>query len=252
MARSPAGYAHVTGDGGAVVATIDDEVMAAGLAVDRFANRRLERLISFRLTQRRAQIRRILLAEAHIQRAGASHPDAVAAFAEIMGQRGDKAEPPAGFAHGDIARRSTGAIVTVVERPPPLQPGTNQRQRQILVEPVLAADIAHRHDLDYDEIETLFAGPSDEIVEFVFVDPAQRHGVDLDGKSGSLGRGQPFEDRLEPAAAGDRRKFRRVERVDRDVHSTHAAIVELVSVAGELASVRRQGQLVERATVEMT
>src|SRR6516164_8024239 len=108
MDRSPAGYAHVAGDGGTVVATIDDEVMAARLAVDRFANRRLEHLISFGLTQGGAQIRGILLAEAHIQRAGAGHPDAVAAFAEIMGQRGDEAEPPTGLAHRDIARRSAG------------------------------------------------------------------------------------------------------------------------------------------------
>src|SRR5271167_1277917 len=170
MDRSPAGYAHVAGDGGPVVATVDDEVMAARLAVDRFANRRLERRISFGVAQRRAQVRGILLAEAHIQRACAGHPDSVAALAEIMGQRGDETEPPTGLAHRDIARRSACAIVALVERPPPLQPGAYQRQRQILIEPVLAADIAHRHYLDDHEVETLFAGPGDEIIELILVD----------------------------------------------------------------------------------
>jgi len=162
----------MAGDGGPVVATVDDEVVAARLAIDRFANGRLERLISFGLAQRRAQIRRILLAEAHVERTGTGHPDAVAALAEIMGQRSDEAEPSTGLAHRDIARRSAGAIVALVERPPPLQPGAYQRQRQILIEPVFTADIAHRHNLDHHEVETLLAGPGHKIVELVLVDTA--------------------------------------------------------------------------------
>src|SRR5208282_4862289 len=124
--RAPAGHAHMPGDGGPVVATVDDEIVTARLAADRFPNRRLERFISFGLTQGGAQIGRILLAEAHIKGAGASHPDAVAALAEIMGQGRDKAEPPTGLAHRHIARWAAGAIIGLVERPPPLQPGANQ------------------------------------------------------------------------------------------------------------------------------
>src|ERR1700724_122773 len=69
--RSPAGHAHMPGDGGPVMAAVDDEVVALGLAVDGFANRRFERLIAFGLTQRGAQIGRVLLAEAHVKGTGA-------------------------------------------------------------------------------------------------------------------------------------------------------------------------------------
>ena len=95
------------------------------------------------------------------------------------------------------------------------------------------------------------AGPGDEVVELVLVDAAQRHGVDLDREPGSLRRREPFEDRLEPAAAGDLGELRRVERVDRDVDPAHAAIAQFAGVAGELAAIGRQGQLVERAGADM-
>src|SRR6202048_3048470 len=111
---------------GPVMTTVNDEVVAARLAVDRFANRGLERLVPFGLAQRGAQIRRILLAETHIERPGAGHADAVAALAEIMGQRSDKAEPAAGLAHRYIARRTAGAVIGFVKRPTPLQPGAHQ------------------------------------------------------------------------------------------------------------------------------
>ena len=126
--------------------------------------------------------------EAHIERAGAGEPHAVAALAEIMGERRDEAEPPAGLAHGEIARRAAGAVVGLVERPAPLQPRPHQRQRQILVEPRLAADLAHRHDLDEDEVEALLAAPGDEMVELVVVDAFERDGVDLDREPGALAR----------------------------------------------------------------
>ena len=43
-----------------------------------------QRLVGFRAAQRLAQIGRILLAEAHVERAGAGDPDPVAALAEIV------------------------------------------------------------------------------------------------------------------------------------------------------------------------
>ena len=193
----------------AVVAAVDDEIVALRLAGDRLADRRLDRLVAFGLAQRRAQIGRVLLAEAHIQRAGAGQPHPVAAFAEIMGQRRDEAEPPSGLAHRHIARRPAGAVIGLVERPAPLQPGAHQRQRQVLVEPVLAADIAHRHDLDDDEVEPLIAAPGDEIVEFVLVDAAQRDRVDLDREPGPLRGGEPVEHLVEPAAPCDLGELRR-------------------------------------------
>src|SRR5262249_47324309 len=116
----------MTGSSRAVVATVDDKVGPAWLAVDRVTNCRLKRCISLRLAQRCSQIRRVLLTEAHKERTGAGHPHPVATLAKIMSQRSDKAEPPAGLADGYIARRPPGAVVTLIERPPLLQPGTDQ------------------------------------------------------------------------------------------------------------------------------
>src|ERR1700720_4671399 len=107
----------MTGDGRPVVASVDDEIVALRLAVDRLADRRLERLVPFGLPQGRAQIGRILLAEAHVQSAGAGHPNAVAALAKIMGQGCDEAEAPTGLAHGHVARGTTGAVIGLVEGP---------------------------------------------------------------------------------------------------------------------------------------
>src|SRR5258708_472600 len=176
----------------------------------------------------------------------AGHPDAIAALAEIMGQRRDEAEPPPGLPHGDIPRRASSAVIALVERPAPLQSGTHQRQRQILVEPVLAADVTHRHDLDEHEVKALFAGPCDEVVELLLVDAAQRYGVDLTREPRGFRRREPFEAYFETPTAGDFGEFRRVEGVDRDVAPAHAALAQFIGVAGELTAVRRQGQLVER------
>src|SRR6185437_16248345 len=126
--RSPAGHTHMAGDCGPVVAAVDDEIVTLRLAADRFADRRFDGVVAFRLPERRAQIGGILLPEAHIERAGAGQPDAIAAFAEIVGQRGDEAEPPAGLAHRDIARRAAGTVIAFVERPAPLQPGADERE----------------------------------------------------------------------------------------------------------------------------
>src|SRR5437763_12775266 len=127
-ASSPARDAHMAGNRGPVVAPVDDEIVPLGLARDRFADRSFKRLIAFGLAQWRTQIRRVLLPQPHIERAGAGQADAAAALAEIMGQRRDKAEPPAGLAHGDVTRRAAGAVVAVIERPAALQAGAHQRQ----------------------------------------------------------------------------------------------------------------------------
>ena len=75
-------------DGGAV----DDEVVALGLARDRLLDGALEALVALGGAQRRAQVGGVLLAEAHVERAGAGDADAVAALAEIVGQRRDEAD----------------------------------------------------------------------------------------------------------------------------------------------------------------
>ena len=75
------------GTAGAVMAPVDDEIMPLGLARDGLADRRLEqRIVLVEGPQRGPQVGGILLAQAHIERAGAGQPHAVAALAEIMGQ----------------------------------------------------------------------------------------------------------------------------------------------------------------------
>ena len=129
-----AGNAHMTAQRGAGVAAVDDEVVALGLAGDRSTMACREQFVASEARKRRAQIGGVLLAEAHVERAGAGEPHAVAAFAEIMGHRRDEAEPAAGLLHAHIAGRAAGAVVEVLERVARRQPRPHQRQRQILVD----------------------------------------------------------------------------------------------------------------------
>src|ERR1700733_11485453 len=73
-----AGHAHMARYRRALVAPIDDEVVTLGLARDRRGDRAVEQRVVGARPQRRAQIGRILLAQAHEQRAGAGHAHAVA------------------------------------------------------------------------------------------------------------------------------------------------------------------------------
>src|SRR5262249_59121343 len=123
---------------------------------------------------------------------------------------------------------------------------TNRGRRITRRGPFPPADVAHRHDLDKHQVEALLAGPCDEIVELFLVDPAQRHGVDLDREPGDFRRGEPFEHHVKAAAAGDLGKFRRVERGYRDIDSAGAAIAKLPGAAGKLAALCRPGPLAER------
>src|SRR3546814_16794583 len=86
-----------------------DTTLFRSLAADRLEDRGVEQLVALALAQRRAQVGGVLLAQAHVERAGAGQPHAVAAFTEVMGHRRDEAEAPAGLLHAQIARRPTGA-----------------------------------------------------------------------------------------------------------------------------------------------
>src|SRR5438105_313982 len=141
----PPRHAHVAGERRATVAAIDDEIVPLGLARDRLVDRGVERVVALGGPQRRAEIRGILLAETHVERARAGHAHPVAGFAEIVGERGDEAEPAAGLLDPHVARRSAGAVVDVLERIALAKPRAHHRERQILLEPALA-HVAERHD----------------------------------------------------------------------------------------------------------
>src|SRR5688572_33288415 len=122
-------------------AAVDDEVVSLGLSRDRLVDRPLQELVAFRRAERGAQIRRVLLAEAHVKRAGAGDAHAVAALAEIMGERRDEAYPAARLRHLDIARRTAGPVAGLRHRKTLGEAGAYQRQRQVLIRPV-AVDVA--------------------------------------------------------------------------------------------------------------
>src|SRR5271157_1095379 len=94
---SAAGHAHMAGNGRALVAAIDNEIVALGLAPDRLVDRGKEQVVGLRGAQWFAQIGRVFLAETHIECAGAGHPHAIAGFAEIMRERSNETEAAAGF-----------------------------------------------------------------------------------------------------------------------------------------------------------
>src|SRR6185312_8194997 len=101
-------HAHVPRHGGAARAAVDDEVVALGLARDGFVDGTHQRVVVGAGAQRRAQIGGVVLAETHVERAGAREPHAVAALAEIVRHRGDEAEAAARLLDTDIARRAAG------------------------------------------------------------------------------------------------------------------------------------------------
>src|SRR5215813_2557382 len=89
----------------------DDEVMALWLPGDGRVDRGVEEGVVATCAKRRSEIGCVLLAETHIESAGAGDAYAIARFAEIMRQRRDEAEPPPSLAHLDIAGRTAGAVV---------------------------------------------------------------------------------------------------------------------------------------------
>src|SRR5579863_7564450 len=137
----------MAGDRRALMTAIDDEVMALGLPADRFIDGGIEKNVGFRGSQRSAQIGSVLLAEAHVERARASDPHAIAGFAEIMRKRRDEAEPAASFRNAHIARWTTRSIVNGVELIAIQKLCAHDRERQILANSVIA-DLAERHHLD--------------------------------------------------------------------------------------------------------
>src|SRR3546814_4930124 len=65
------------------------------------------------------------------------------------------------------------------------------------------------------------------------------------------GGGQALQHLVELAPAGDRLELVGVQGVQRDVHPLHAEAGQLVREAAELAAVGGEGELLQRAAVEM-
>src|SRR6266851_2661341 len=178
-AGSAPGHAHVARQRRPLVTPVDDEIVPLGLARDGFLDRRMQQLVALGGAQRSAQIRGVLLPQAHVEGSRAGDPNPIAGFAEIVGERGDEAEAAAGLRDADVARRAAGAIIQVGERKALGEPRTYYRQRKILIEPSLA-DVAERHHFDQGQVHPAPVRPFDERAKLVLVHALERHCVDLD------------------------------------------------------------------------
>ena len=104
---SAPGNAHVTRDRGAL--GVDAEFMAERLARDQLVERRVDARRPAG-TQQIAQFDSLVMAEATEDRASRGNPDAVAAGAEIVGERGDQAKLRLRPGELEIARRPASAV----------------------------------------------------------------------------------------------------------------------------------------------
>ncbi len=245
-----AGDAHMARQRWAPMAAVDDEIVPLGLARDRVLDRCLQKLVAFGGAQRRAQVRGIFLAEAHVQRAGAGQAHPVTGFAEIVGQRRDQAEPATGLGHLNVTGRAARPIIDVGEREAFGEARPHHRQRQVLVEPAFT-DVAERHDLDEREVHPAAVRPRDESGELVLVHALERDRIDLDLEARSLRRIDAGEHLVELAPARDGAELVGIERVEGDVDAPHAMARELMSIFRQLRAVGGERQFLQRAAVEV-
>ena len=221
------------------------EVVTLGFARDGRADRLAQGLVVGAGAQGRAQVGVVLLAQAHEQLSGAGDAHAVAAFAEIMGQGRDEADLLPGLGQPDITGRAACAFGKIQQRKAFGQPGAQVGQGPVLIQPVLLSHLAHRHHLDEGQVVTLVAAPLHQIEQLAVVDALEGYGVDLDAQAGS-GRGpDPLQHLGQAAPPGDCRELVSVQRVQRHVHAPDTDIGQFRRVAGQLAAVGGQGQLVQ-------
>ena len=74
----PASHAHMARQRRPLVPPVDNEIVALGLARDRFFDGGVQKIVAFGCAQRLAQIGRVFLPETHIKRARAGDAHAIA------------------------------------------------------------------------------------------------------------------------------------------------------------------------------
>jgi hypothetical protein len=73
-----AGRAHVAPQRRLLMATVNHEIMAFGLAHDRLVDCLIQELVVFRGAQRASQVSGIILTKTHVKSSSAREPDAIA------------------------------------------------------------------------------------------------------------------------------------------------------------------------------
>ena len=164
-----------------------------------------------------------------------------------MCQRGDESQLLSCFLDLDIARRTTGAERDIGQGKPFGQIGAYGGQRQILVQPVLASNIAHRHDFDNGHIESLLAAPGQHVTQFDIIHAAQRNSIDLDLQASRLCGTQPGKHLRQIAPAGNRAKPVFIQGVERYVDAANPGGEQIIRHLAKLAAIRRYGQFIEIA-----
>ena len=227
------------------------EVVALGFAGDGGADGICHHGIIGAGPQRRAQVGHVFLAQAHVQLTGAGQADPVAAFAEIVGQGGDQADPLARLIQPDVTGRAAGAIGQVGHGVAGGKAGAQVGQAPVLVQTLRLAHVAHRHDLDKSQVMPVAGAPFGEGEKFILVETFQGDGVDLDLEPRLPSRGDPVQHLRQTAPAGDFGEFLVVKGIDGNVDPFDAQSGEIAGVFAQLRAVGRQGQFFQRATGQM-
>src|SRR5262249_18766300 len=110
------GRAHVTPQRRLLMATVNHEIMAFGLAHDRLVDCPVQELVVFRGAQRTSQVSGIILTKAHVKSSSAREPNAIARLTEIVCERRNETQPPTSFLHAHVAGRATSTIIDIFKR----------------------------------------------------------------------------------------------------------------------------------------
>src|SRR3984885_11949622 len=128
------GHAHVARYSRDTIGPVNDEIMAFGFAGDRLSDRRIEKTIPFRGAEWGAQIGCVFVPQTHVKPASACHSHPIAGRAKIVSQRRDEANQAAGLPDSHVPRRSTGAIVGLLQTETPSELRAHFHQRQVLID----------------------------------------------------------------------------------------------------------------------
>ena len=208
-------------------------------------------LVALRRAQRPAQVGRVLLAQAHVHGAGAGHPHAVAALAEIVGQRRDEAEPAAGLrdlARSAPARRSgrgcrSASSARPAGRGPATAAGTGRSGRRS-ISPSGMVSISVRSKPSAPHQATIRSSSSS-------LTPLSATALILTWSPAAFAASIPaitLSNLPQRVIASNRS---RSQRVQRDVDPPHARPCQSPANRAELAAVGGERQLVQRAAAHV-
>ena len=184
------------------------------------------------------------MAEASVNRAGGGDPDAVAARAEIVAQRGDETDTGAGFGNVEIASRTAGAVDGWGKGKPLLQQLTHFGQIE-MGRFAVDGDVTERHGFDHRKIEAAFTAPCEQGWQFAIVHAAHRDRVDAHGEAGAARGVDAAHDLVEFVAPGQLCKACRIERVEADVDTADTGGCQIVGQFGQQRAIGRQCDFVQ-------